>query len=147
MPRSVTATNPQDALETDIAAGTHAFVADEPRAAGGSDAGPSPFDLLLAALGACTSMTVRLYARRKNWPLESVTAHVTRNPAKRATGQADQPSSEKDRIICELTLEGPLSDEQRARLRQISERCPVHRALAAGTTIITTSIEAGTLAV
>lgn len=146
MPRSVTATNPRDALDTAIAAGAHALVADEPRTAGGSDAGPSPFDLLLAALAACTSMTVRLYARRKAWPLERVTTHVTRHPATRATGQHDRAPSAKDRIFCELTLEGPLSGDQRARLRQISERCPVHRTLAAGATIVTSSIEADTLA-
>lgn len=145
MPRTVTATNPTDALRTDVTAGTHAFVADEPASAGGTDRGPAPFDLLLAALAACTSMTVRLYARRKAWPLERVTTRVQRHPARRRADGGEQADAEKDRITRDLTLTGPLSGEQRARLLEIAERCPVHRALEAGASI-TTSLEPADLA-
>jgi len=145
MPRTVTAYNPSDSLRTEVATGTHKFVSDEPASVGGADQGPAPFDLLLAALGSCTSMTVRLCARRKDWPLASVTTRVRRHPGKRLVDERERTEPAQDRITRDLTLTGPLSSEQRARLLDIAERCPVHRALEAGASI-TTMLEPGKLA-
>jgi putative redox protein len=102
------------------------FVADEPRAAGGLGSGPGPYDLLAAALGACKAMTVRLYARRKGWPLERVQVGVShRRPSLTAPDEFD----------CDVQLEGPLDDEQRQRLLEIAGRCPVHRTLERGSKV------------
>jgi putative redox protein len=122
----------------EIAVGGHRLVADEPVAVGGTDTGPGPYDLLLAALGACTSMTIALYARRKQWPLESV--RVWLRHAK--VHEADCEDCEKkvamlDRIGCEIELVGPLDAEQRARLLDIANKCPVHRTLTSQITIAT----------
>jgi putative redox protein len=117
-------------LQVELTAGRHRLVADEP-AGVGDDAGPNPYDLLLAALGACTVMTVELYARRKGWPLEEV--RVALDHAKiHARDCADCESDPAARVdIIELTLDfaGDLSAEQRARLLEIAGRCPVHRTL------------------
>jgi putative redox protein len=106
--------------------GTHEIPADEPREAGGDDTGPEPHELLLAALGACTSMTVRLYADRKGWPVRSVEV--------RLTGQGGETGY---RIERSLRLEGDLTDEQKARLVEIAEKCPVARTLKGTVTIDT----------
>ena len=113
-----------------ILAGSHALTADEPGEDGGSDIGPSPYDLLLAALGACTSMTVGMYARRKNWPLDSVTVrlrHSRIHAADCATCEAKEGML--DRIERDLELFGALNTDQRAKLLEISNKCPVHRTL------------------
>src|SRR5580700_10072215 len=114
----------------EIHAGRHRIVADEPVSAGGTDTGPSPYDLLLAALGACTSMTVGMYARRKSWPLEEVTVHL-RHSKIHATDCAECETKEGmlDRIERDLHFTGPLTDEQRSRLLEIANKCPVHRTL------------------
>jgi uncharacterized OsmC-like protein len=113
-----------------ILAGAHALTADEPIDSGGTDIGPSPYDLLLAALGACTSMTVGMYARRKAWPLESVTVRL-RHSRIHAADCADCETKEGmlDRIEREVKFIGALTDEQRAKLLEISNKCPVHRTL------------------
>lgn len=113
-----------------ISVGEHTLAADEPRAAGGTDAGPSPYDLLAAALGACTSMTIALYARRKEWPLEGVTVRL-RHSKVHASDCADCDTKEGmvDRLERDVELRGTLTDEQRQRLLEIANRCPVHRTL------------------
>ena len=106
------------------------FVADEPIALGGGGAGPTPYDLLLAALGTCTSMTVGLYARKHGWPLTDVTVRLTHERVHEVDCAecVDHPRH-LDRITLVLELNGALTDEQRARLRQIAARCPVHKTL------------------
>lgn len=108
----------------------HRLVVDEPTALGGSDTGPSPYDLLITALGACTSMTVSLYARRKQWPLEAVTVRL-RHSKIHATDCADcdTKSGMLDGIERDIELHGELSAEQRAQLLEIANKCPVHKTL------------------
>lgn len=114
----------------EITAGPHRLMADEPAAAGGRDTGPDPYALLLASLGSCTSMTIALYARRKQWPLEGVTVRL-RHSRIHAKDCADCETKDGtlDRIDREIELAGPLGDEQRQRLLEIASRCPVHRTL------------------
>ena len=114
----------------EIAVSGHQLRADEPVALGGGDTGPTPYDLLTAALGACTSMTVSMYARRKGWPLEQVTVRL-RHSRIHAADCADCETKEGklDHIDSAIELVGALSDEQRARLLEIAAKCPVHRTL------------------
>jgi putative redox protein len=114
-----------------VMVGRHQFYADEPVDVGGNDAGPDPYDLITAALGACTSMTLRMYAERQGWPLEQV--QVRLNHAKiHATSEdfsGDHKGQKIDKITRAITLLGELDDEQRRRLVEIAERCPVHQTL------------------
>jgi uncharacterized OsmC-like protein len=125
----------ESGLAQEISAGKHQWRADEPAPAG-TDTGPSPYDLLLAALGACTSMTLRLYAQRKQWDLQRVTVrlHHFRLHAR--------DCMECDRIDREIELIGDLDDAQRRRLLEIAEHCPVHRTLTSEINI-RTSLAAG----
>ena len=109
----------------------HTFTTDEPVSAGGEDAGPDPYTLLLAALGSCISMTVTLYARRKQWPLESVTVRLKQNRIHSKDCQECMQEQEGyvHRIERAVSFSGPLSDEQRARLQEIAHKCPVHKTL------------------
>jgi putative redox protein len=126
-----------DGLAQDIRAGRHVLRADEPEGVG-DDTGPTPYDLLLAALGACTSMTVRMYARRKGWPLERVSVHVTHDRAHATDCEGGEAGAGAvERIERVLDVEGPLSQEQRQRLLEMAGRCPVHRTLAGNPRIAT----------
>jgi putative redox protein len=113
--------------------GNAAILIDEPVASGGFGSGPNPYDLLSAALGACKTMTVRLYANRKGWPLEWVQVAVRHS---RADLQA------RDVFEADVTLEGALDDAQRARLLEIAERCPVHMTLTRGADVRTVLLPA-----
>lgn len=114
-------------FQVEVMAAGATFLADEPVEAGGLGSGPNPYDLLASALGACTAMTLRLYAARKAWPLERVIVRVLHT---RAGLKA------RDRFAREITLEGPLDSAQQRRLLEIAERCPVHRTLEQGSEII-----------
>lgn len=112
--------------QTAVARG-HTWRIDEPSEMGGADSGPEPFELLCAALGACTTITVRMYAARKRWPLDRIAVTVTyEKPAETA------------RFTRAITFEGPLDDEQRRRLLAIADKCPVHLTLSKASEIVTT---------
>jgi putative redox protein len=110
--------------------GRHQLMADEPLQAGGKDAGPNPYELLLMSLGACTAMTLRLYARRKQWPLERVAVRLSHARIHAEDcAECETRIGLVDRIECEIELSGPLDAAQRTRLMEIAAMCPVHRTL------------------
>ncbi len=110
---------------------SHSLITDEPVAAGGEDAGPDPYTLLLGALGTCISMTVTLYARRKAWPVERVTVRLRqqRIHGKDCAECEEKPEGYVQRIERSVTVEGNLTEEQQARLQEIAHKCPVHKTL------------------
>jgi putative redox protein len=114
----------------EIKVGQHRLTADEPIEFGGKDTGPGPYDLLLAALGSCTSMTISLYARTKKWPLESVTINLRHSKIYAMDCRDCETKEGKiDRIEREIHLAGNLDPEQRKKLLEMADRCPVHRTL------------------
>ena len=117
-------------FEQNIVMGRHQLKSDEPVEVGGTDTGPTPYDLLLAALGSCTSMTIALYARRKQWPLKDITVRLNHS---RIYAADCEECETKDGMLYKIeraiTLGGPLTEEQRARLLEIANKCPVHRTL------------------
>ena len=119
-----------DSFKQEITAGQHRLIADEPVSTGGGDAGPDPYDYLLASLGICTSMTVGFYARRKQIPLENITVLLWHSRI-HATDCHECETREEmvDRIDVEVELSGALSAEQHAALMDIAAKCPVHRTL------------------
>ena len=129
--------SPLGKLTQEIHAGRHVLFADEPAGVGDDD-GPTPYDLLLASLGACTAMTLRLYAERKGWPLAQVSVQL-RHERVHANDSRDceTPPCRIERIERIVNVAGPLSDEQRQRLLEIAERCPVHRTLMGEKRIVT----------
>jgi putative redox protein len=113
-----------------ISAGPHLLRGDEPVDAGGSDTGPNPYELLLAALGSCASITVRMYADRKQWPLEGVHVELSYGAAHADDAAAcDTEATMITGIEMEVSFAGDLSEQQRQRLLEIANRCPVHRTL------------------
>lgn len=132
---TVTGTS-NDRYETRITDGRHRFSADEPEPIG-TDAGPNPYELLLSALGACTSITLFLYAGRKNWPLERV--HIELSHDRVHADDCERCEEEEGMVEVierKIRLEGPLDAEQRERLAYIATRCPVHKTLSGGATIV-----------
>jgi putative redox protein len=117
-------------FKQEIVAGRHQLVADEPASAGGGDAGPDPYDYLLASLGVCTSMTVGLYARRKQFPLENITVSLWHSRIyAEDCEECETKEGMLDRIDVEIELTGSLTAEQHAKLMEIAAKCPVHRTL------------------
>lgn len=113
-----------------IEIGTHRIDADEPVSFGGTDSGPSPYDLILSALGACTSMTIGLYARKRRWPLEKITVSLRHSKIHaKDCEECETKEGRIDRIELEIHLDGALTNEQRAKLMEIAEKCPVHQTL------------------
>ena len=127
--------SPDGDFAHDIAAGSYLMRADEPASVpGGLDSGPPPYDFLLAGLGACTAMTLRLYARQKGWPLEDVDLQLRH---KKDYLEDNKQAGKLDFIDRTITLTGPLDAEMRTRLLQIADKCPVHKSLEAGIKIST----------
>ena len=119
-----------DTFKQEIVAGKHHLVADEPISAGGGDAGPDPYDYLLAALGVCTSMTIGFYARRNHMPLEKITVSLWHSRIHaRDCEECETKEGMLDRIDVEVQLTGSLSAEQHAKLMDVAAKCPVHRTL------------------
>jgi len=113
-----------------VTAGNHTFVVDEPVKVGGDDAGPNPYDMLLASLASCTAMTLIMYARRKDWPLEGV--EITLNHSRIHADDCDhcdEEGTQVDELERHIVLQGDLSADQRERLEYIATRCPVHKTL------------------
>jgi uncharacterized OsmC-like protein len=116
-----------------ISIGPHTLHADEPLAVGGGDTAPNPYELLLAALGACTAITVQMFAERHHWPLEKVHVQLSHSKGHAADcANCSAPSARLDLAELVVRFEGNLSDEQRRRLMAVAEHCPLHRTLAAG---------------
>lgn len=114
----------------EIIIGSHTLAADEPIAGGGNDLGPSPYDFLLAALGTCTSMTIRMYASLKQFPLDKITVKLTHKKIYSDDCQdCENQNAKIDHIDRLIELQGDLSEEQRAKLLDIANKCPVHRTL------------------
>lgn len=131
----------QNKYLTEINAGKHQFHADEPYHVGGTDQGPTPYDMLLASLGACTAITLRMYADRKSWPLNEVIVHLKHHKnhitdAKNCDGE----EVKMDLIVREIEFKGDLDEKQVSRLMQIADKCPVHKTLTQGLRIQTSKV-------
>jgi putative redox protein len=132
----------QGITQVDIRAGNHSLRSDEPVEFGGSDTGPTPYDLLLASLASCKAITMRMYAQRKGWALQEVEISMSTRKvhAKDCEDCESDPEARVDIIETEIRLTGDLDQEQRKRIFEISEKCPVHRTLISETKIRTTLV-------
>ena len=135
--RWVSTTVGSPGFRADVTARTHGFVIDEPTSLGGTDAGPTPYEYLLGALSGCTAMTLRLYANRKGWPLESVEVKMRTS----RSHEVDCENCEKaavgiQRIERKIEMHGALTEEQKERLLEIADRCPVKQTLERGIKIV-----------
>ena len=120
----------EQSFRVDVEAGTHKFIADEPASAGGTDQGPTPYDYIAAALGACTSMTLHFLAKRENIPLEGVEISLTNDRAyAKDCADCTSKSGYIHRFDVQIRLKGNLTAEQRERLMQTAKRCPVYKTL------------------
>jgi putative redox protein len=129
MPTRVIVSSDEKLRQT-VRMGAHSLTVDEPAEGGGGDAGPNPYELLLAALGACTSMTLLIYARRKEWPLEAVEVRLAHQRIHaRDCADCEQREGYLDHVDKEIIVTGPLTAEQVTRLGEIAEMCPVNRTL------------------
>jgi uncharacterized OsmC-like protein len=119
-----------DAFLQEVTAGKHHLRVDEPASLGGTESAPDPYDYLLASLGACTSMTIGLYARKKQIPLEAVTVSLSHSRIHAEDcAECETKQGLLDRIEIRVQLSGPLSEDQHARLMEVAGKCPVHRTL------------------
>ncbi len=122
------AENGKGRYQQEVVAGRNRLLADEPATMGGEDAGPAPFDYLLSALGACTSMTLRMYAELKQLPLKQVGVALSHE-------KIEIDGQKVDRITRDIALDGDLTPEQRARMLEIANRCPIHRTISGGSNL------------
>lgn len=136
-PNEVIVRGGESGFRTEIVARGHELIADEPTAVGGTGMGPTPYDYLLAALGSCTAMTLRMVADRRGWPLEGIAVRLWQSRAyEKDCEECEESSVGIDQIEREIDLSGPLTEEQREGLLQISDRCPVGQTLARGIRIV-----------
>ncbi|MGB0431334.1 MAG: OsmC family protein [Bacteroidia bacterium] len=120
----------ENGYSTEIQVGNHGLIADEPVDAGGNNFGPNPYEFVSAGLAACTAMTLKMYAKLKKWDLQNVEVHISHN--KKHCLDCEDPQSHKNKIDHfdrEIIVQGNLDDKQKARLKEIANRCPVHRTL------------------
>ncbi len=135
-PREVVVYGDAERIDQEIFVGPHRLAADEPSDSGGSDRGPDPYDLLLSALGACTSMTLTMYAQSEGLPLRGVSTRLQHSRIHAEDcAQCETEEGKIDWIELNIKLDGPLSDEQRSQLLGIAKKCPVHRSLTSETVI------------
>jgi len=129
-PRSVKVSGPAAGYRTEVEVGGHRLVVDEPIAVGGADHGPTPYEMLLAGLGACTAMTLRIYADKRKWPLERARVSLIHRKvhAKDCVDCVNKPAK-MDVVERVITLDGALTEEQRTKLLEIAQRCPVGQTL------------------
>ena len=138
-PRTVVVEGPISGFRTEVSVNGHRFTIDEPIPVGGTDVGPSPYEMLLAALGSCTAMTLRIYADRKKWPLQRAVVKLRhRKVHAQDCVDCEKKPARIDVIDRELVLEGPLDDVQRGKLLEMAQRCPVHQTLASAIKVNTT---------
>lgn len=133
----VTLNSKIEGFRQNIQAGPHELIADEPESLGGTGKGPDPYQLLCASLAACTSITIEMYAKRKEWPLEGVDVRVSHEKVHAEDcADCEQTGGIVDRMERHIILRGPLSAQQRERLAVIAGKCPVHKTIRAGATVV-----------
>ncbi|MEI7473187.1 MAG: OsmC family protein [bacterium] len=124
-------------LKHECKIGDFTFIMDEPVSAGGDNEGPSPYDMMLAALGACTSMTIQMYARRKNWEIQDIKVNLTHEKIyAKDCETCETKTGRLDKITRNIEIKGDLSEEQKDRLLEIAEKCPVHKTLSSENLIV-----------